>query len=98
MTDTKGTNFVITGSPDPITLSAFILGLASATLVHLGGAPDPETKTLGTDLAAARQSIDLLELLATKTRGNLSTEEEGLFFAVLADLRLRYVEKRNAAQ
>jgi hypothetical protein len=36
--------------------------------------------------------MDLLGLLRDKTRGNLTPEEEKFFDALLADLRLRFVE------
>ena len=78
----------------PISFSAFILGLASSALIHLGEAPNPENNNAtGVDLTLARQSLDLLDLLRTKTRGNLSGEEEQLFQSLLTDLRLRFVEK-----
>ena len=76
---------------DPINFSTFILGLASSTLIHLGAAPHPETGKPSVDLTLARQSLDLLELLQVKTRGNLSAEEQRLFANLLTDLRLRFV-------
>lgn len=77
----------------PLSFSAFILGLASSALIHLGVTANPETGALTVDLAMARQSIDALTLLREKTRGNLTTEEDQLFTSVLTDLRMRYVEK-----
>ena len=62
-------------------------------MIHLGDAQNPETNTTGVDLAMARQSLDLLDLLHVKTNGNLSSEEAQLFSSLLTDLRLRFVEK-----
>ena len=98
MAERRGETFVLgasdSSSPEgPISFGAFILGLASSALIHLGEAPNPETNTTGVDLTLARQSLDLLDLLRTKTRGNLSSDEEQLFTSMLTDLRLRYVEK-----
>jgi hypothetical protein len=76
---------------DAINFSTFILGLASTTLIHLGAAPHPETSSLSPDLPLARQSLELLELLQVKTKGNLTVEEERLFSNLLTDLRLRFV-------
>jgi Domain of unknown function (DUF1844) len=42
--------------------------------------------------SAARQMIDWLGALESKTRGNLSFEESSLLANVLAELRLAYVE------
>lgn len=68
------------------------MGLGTAVLIHLGGAPNPETGQTEKDLPLARQNLDLLSMLRAKTRGNLTAEEEKLFDGLLADLRLRYVE------
>lgn len=95
MAATTGESFIMQASDDQLTFSAFVLGLASSALIHLGVHQNPETETITIDLTLARQSIDVLALLREKTRGNLSTEEEQLFSSVLSDLRLRFVEKSN---
>lgn len=76
----------------PIDFTAFLLGLASTALIHLGVAPDPDSGTTRVALAEARQDLDLLGLLREKTRNNLTVEEERLFDDLLTDLRLRFVE------
>jgi hypothetical protein len=40
----------------------------------------------------ARQTIDLIALLAEKTKGNLTGEEERLMEHTLYDLRSRYIK------
>jgi hypothetical protein len=89
----RGETFVMQeGVPSgPISFSTFILGLASTTLIHLGEAPNPDTGERGVSLELARQSLDLLDLLEQKTRGNLTTDEQRLFASVLADLRIKFV-------
>lgn len=91
-----GESFVMTDTEEPLSFSAFILGLASTALIHLGVTPNPETGQSAVDMAQARQAIDALDLLRAKTRGNLTEEEEQLFASVLTDLRMRYVEKSPA--
>jgi len=86
----RGAGFVM--QPTRIEFTTFVLGLAHTSLIHLGDAPHPETGRKQTDLALARESIELLTLLREKTRGNLTAEEERVFEDVLARLRLRYVE------
>lgn len=83
-------------SEAPLSFSAFVLGLASTALIHLGVHEHPELGTVTVDLTLARQSIDVLAMLRDKTRGNLSAEEEQLFASILSDLQLRFVEKSNA--
>lgn len=75
----------------PIDFTTFVLSLASTVLVNLGEVPDPDGKRHD-DLPIARQNIDLLLLLHTKTKGNLTGEEERLLDRVLLDLRMKFVE------
>ncbi|RLB50535.1 MAG: DUF1844 domain-containing protein [Deltaproteobacteria bacterium] len=80
------------GDVPPIDFTTFILSLSENALAHLSGSVAP-----GTDgkeqLGLARQTIDVLVLLETKTRGNLDGEEERLLNQVLSDIKLRYVAK-----
>lgn len=98
MPERRGETFVMqeTGPEGPISFSTFVLSLASTTLIHLGEAPHPEGGAPRVDLVLARQTLELLDLLREKTKGNLTGDEERLFASVLADLRLRFVEKSRA--
>jgi hypothetical protein len=74
----------------------FVFSLGSSAFVHLGDAPHPETgQALPPDLPLAQQTIDLLDMLREKTRGNLTAEEEKFLENLLMDLRLRYVSKAS---
>jgi len=61
-------------------------------LLHLGAAPDPTNGQGRVDLGQAKETIELLELLKTKTTGNLTTAEAEVLDGVLFDLRCRYVD------
>jgi hypothetical protein len=101
MGETRGNTFVMgdtAAAASTLSFSAFVLGLASTALIHLGATPNPETGAVAMDLPLARQSIDVLTLLREKTRGNLSADEEQLFTSVLTDLRMRFVEKSGLAK
>jgi hypothetical protein len=77
----------------PVDFSTFVLSLGTSAMHHLGLLPDPETgRHAEPDLDLARQTIDTLELLQAKTRGNLTAEEEQLLQHLLTDLRMRWVE------
>ena len=93
MSEGRGDTFVFGDSPSQISFSTFVLGLASTALIHLGEQADPEQHALKVDLVLAKQTLDLLDLLREKTRGNLTAEEDKLFQALLTDLRLKFVEK-----
>lgn len=93
MAERRGDGFVLGEAEAPISFSTFVLGLASTALIHLGERPEPEGGAIGVDLVLAKQTLDLLELLQRKTRGNLEAEEERLFQALLTDLRLKFLQK-----
>jgi hypothetical protein len=94
----RGETFVMEPPAGPISFSTFILGLASTTLIHLGEAPDPATGESAPDLVLAKQSLDLLELLENKTKGNLTHEEQQLFQSLLTDLRLKFVSANRRSR
>jgi hypothetical protein len=60
--------------------------------IFLGHAPHPETGEVVRDLETARYFIDLLEMLAEKTKGNLDVREEGLMKQSLTGLRMAFVQ------
>ncbi len=77
-----------------IDFSTFILSLSTSALYQLGLAPDPETgETAEPNRLIARQTIDTLEMLREKTRGNLEPDEAKLVESLLYELRMRFVEK-----
>jgi len=76
----------------------FLSGMAAQTLMHLGVMGNPITGKTEVDLANAKYSIDLLNILEEKTSGNLSQEEDAYLQAALCDLRLRYVRAASGAQ
>jgi hypothetical protein len=73
----------------PVDFNTFVLSLSTSALMSLGSSGDEGEQT-EPNLPLARQTIDLLELIERKTRGNLTGEEERLISQVLYDLRLRY--------
>jgi Domain of unknown function (DUF1844) len=94
-TDSKTTPQKETSSPTPprIDFASFVFIYVQTTLIHLGDLEDPVEKKMSENLEAARQTIDVLDMLKEKTKGNLSRQEEQYFDSVLFDLRMRYVEK-----
>jgi len=76
--------------------STLVVSLSTSALYSMGLAPDPATgKTHAPNLTMARQTIDTLELLEEKTRGNLDMDEQRLLKSLLYELRLRFVEVRK---
>ena len=94
--DRRGAKEEEPAAPPPLPKPDFAglaLSLATSALFHLGLLPDPDTGQPGPkSLALARHSIDTLELLEEKTRGNLTSEEAELLAKLLTELRVHYLE------
>lgn len=82
-----------------ISFTQFVISLASSAAIHFGDLPDPNTgKPAEVNLDGAQQMIEILAMLDTKTRGNLTAEERQVLEGVLYELRLRYVQVSGGAQ
>ncbi len=76
--------------------AGFVLSLATSALVHLGITPEGEhEKDVEPNLEAARQVIDILEMLQAKTRGNLDESERAMLESSLHDLHMRFVQAKS---
>jgi len=89
----KGSEENPTSPPPKIDFASFLFMHVQAALVHLGELKDPVDSKQQENLDAARQIIDVLEMLEEKTRGNLNPHEAQYLEGVLFDLRMHYVEK-----
>ena len=72
-----------------------VVSLAAATMQHLGKTLNPATKKIEKNLEAAQATIDMLDMLEAKTKGNLGDPEAKLLKSVLAELKMNYVETMN---
>ena len=81
------------------TMSAQFAGLVmqqtNLALMLLGKSPHPETQKTMLDIDGARMFIDQLEMLESKTKGNLDKREQGLLKQSLTALRMAFVEAAN---
>jgi hypothetical protein len=73
--------------------ASFIFSLSTTVMYHFGDFPDPVTKESRRNLPAAKQTIDILSILRTKTEGNLDEREKEMLDGVLYELRMRYVKE-----
>ena len=81
------------GEIPSIDFSTFALSLGTSALYHMGLVEDPETGAVAEpNLPLARQTIDTLEMLQSKTTGNLEVEEARLIETLLYELRMRFVD------
>lgn len=68
--------------------------------VHLSMLPGPEEEPIWNP-AEAKAAIDMLQMLQTKTEGNLDTGEAQLLKGIIAELQLDFVrapDRRKAAE
>ena len=79
------------GAP-PIDFTTFVLSMSTSAMIQLGELASPDGHA-HEDLAMAKNTIEILQVLEDKTRGNLSGEEERVLHHVVDDLRARYVKK-----
>lgn len=77
-----------------VDFSTFIISLYSSALVQMGDMPDPVTGKRMKDLALARQTIDMIDMLKSKTKGNLDGEEEHLMSSLIHELKMAYVKAK----
>jgi len=77
-----------------VTFSSFVLSLSTTAMYHFGDFPDPVTKKAEKNLAAAKQTIDMLNMLKIKTVGNLDNNEKELMEGILYELMMRYVKEK----
>jgi hypothetical protein len=88
-----------TSSREQMTAALFaqlVMQQTNLAMMFLGKMPNPETGEKVHDIESARFFIDQLEMLETKTKGNLSREEEALLKQSLMSLRLAFVEAVNS--
>jgi hypothetical protein len=75
----------------PPSLSVLISTLATQAVAALQPADSSPGQTAQDRLALAKYHIDLLGILADKTKGNLTSEEAKLLETILHELRMLYV-------
>jgi hypothetical protein len=78
-----------------MTFERVIQSLYMQALLQLGGATEPGQPPQ-VDLLGARQTIDMLDILAKKTEGNLSEAESKLVATALFELRMGFLEITQA--
>jgi len=79
------------GPDHDLDFTTFVISLASSVQVNLGAMPHPETNQTAQNFPAAKQMIDILTMLQTKTKGNLTDTEAALLEQVLSSIRMHYV-------
>jgi tellurite resistance protein len=76
-----------------------VLGLQQSAMMSLGKLMNPITRKIDRNLDAARDAIDTLAALESRTEGRLEPDEARVLRQVLSELRMNYVDevKKGAA-
>lgn len=81
-----------------VMLIQLVLMFQTAALQQMGKLKNPITDKVEQDLSQAQMSIDMLDMIHAKMRGNLTEDEERMFVDVLRELRLNYVDEVTKKQ
>ena len=81
--------------PPPASFSVLISMLFTQAMAMLGQMPDPATGESKVNKPFAKHYIDTLEMLETKTKGNLDDQESAMLNEALHALRMMYVDTRG---
>ena len=81
--------------PPAMSFEALIQSVYMQAILQLGGGTQ-DGQQPQVDILGARQSIDMLAILAAKTQSNLSESESALLDSALFELRLAFLEVTQA--
>jgi hypothetical protein len=80
-------------SRDAALFLQLIVGLHQSGMISLGKLVNPVTGKVTRQLEYARDTIDTLAALESRTEGRLADDEARVLHHVLAELRLNYVDE-----
>jgi hypothetical protein len=81
--------------PPAMSFEQLVQSIYLSAIMQLGGATH-EGQQPQVDILGARQSIDMLGVLAEKTKGNLTADETRLLDSALFELRMAFLELTQA--
>jgi hypothetical protein len=71
-----------------------ISSLHGAALMQLGKIKNPSTDKLERNIQQAELTIEMLDMLKEKTKGNLLSDEEKFVSSVISEVKLNYVDEK----
>jgi len=82
------------GPQPPVTFEQFVQQFYLSAMIQMG-AGTQQGERPRVDILGARQTIDLLGILAEKTKGNLTPSEDRMLQGVLFETRMAFLELTN---
>ena len=80
---------------DELLLTQIALMFQTAALQQMGKLKNPLTDSVERDLGQARISIDILDVLHRRMKGNLTEAEDRMLTNVLRELHLNFVDEAS---
>lgn len=81
-----------------ILFAQLIASLHAGALQQMGKVKNPQTDAVERNLEQAEFTIDMIDMLAEKTKGNITPEEEKLLSTMVRELKLNYVDEKSKDQ
>jgi len=81
-----------------VLFTQLVVMLHGAAMQQMGKIKNPLTDKIERDLTQAQFSIDMLDMMKEKMKGNLSPEEERFLQSILQELKLNYVDEVSKDQ
>ncbi len=79
-------------------LAQLVLMFQTAAMQQMGKLKDPRLDKIEQNLEQAQISIDMIAMIHSKMKGNLTPDEEKMVSAVLQELRLNFVDEIGKKQ
>jgi Domain of unknown function (DUF1844) len=73
-----------------------VLSLSNAAMMSMGKLAVPGTEKTEKDMDMAHMNIEMINMLADKTKNNLSDKENALITATLSNLKLMYAKEMES--
>lgn len=84
------------GGEVSVDFGSFVVSLGTNCMINLGHIQHPEINESVQDLQSAHHTIQLLEMLRVKTKGNLVEEEARLLDSLIHDLKSAYLKETRS--
>ena len=83
------------GGQVDIVSGKFVFAASEAYLIEDGKIKNPVTDNTEVNLDQASYYVDLLDMLQTKARGNMSEYEEQMLINAVSELKMEFIQKKK---
>ncbi len=85
-------------TPDEQLLLQLVSSLATGVWVAMGKLANPVNGEVKRNMGQATYSLDTLEMISNRMKGNLADWEEAYFSQILTDLKMNYLEEQKKGE